>query len=129
METHSARGAELLQRYPDFVRGVAIVRHHHERWDGQGYPDGKSGYDIPFGARLLAVADSFDAMTSDRPYRKGMSTERACTILREGRGTQWDEQLIDAFLRVAEQLPRERVSPAAVSEDAAQPAIIPMVHV
>ena len=101
METHPGRGAELLARYPDFARGVAIVRHHHERWDGQGYPDRRAGIDIPFGARVIAVADSFDAMTSDRPYRPGMPVERAAQILREGRGTQWDAQIVDAFLRTA----------------------------
>ncbi len=98
METHAARGAELLVQYPDLARGTAIVRHHHERWDGQGYPDGKAGYAIPLGARVLAVADSFDAMTSDRPYRRGMSVERAVQILRDGRGTQWDPQIVDAFV-------------------------------
>jgi HD-GYP domain-containing protein (c-di-GMP phosphodiesterase class II) len=99
MQTHSDRGADLLARYPDFARGVAIVRHHHERWDGKGYPAGLKGYDIPFGARLMAVADSFDAMTSDRPYRPGMSVEKATQILHEGRGVQWDAALVDAFLR------------------------------
>jgi HD-GYP domain-containing protein (c-di-GMP phosphodiesterase class II) len=99
METHAARGADLLARYPDFARGVAIVRHHHERWDGKGYPDGKAAYDIPFGARVMAIADSFDAMISNRPYRRGMTPARAAAILREGRGTQWDAQLVDVFLR------------------------------
>jgi putative nucleotidyltransferase with HDIG domain len=98
METHAARGAELLTRYPDFVRGVAIVRHHHERWDGKGYPDGIAGFAIPFGARVIAVADSFDAMTSDRPYRRGMSISRAMQVLVEGKGTQWDPDVVDAFL-------------------------------
>jgi HD-GYP domain-containing protein (c-di-GMP phosphodiesterase class II) len=67
METHPARGAELLQRHANFTRGVAVVRHHHERWDGQGYPDRLRGTEIPLGARVVAVAESFDAMTSDRP--------------------------------------------------------------
>ena len=67
IESHSVRGAEFLARYPDFRRGVEIVRHHHERWDGKGYPDGLCGAAIPIGARVIAVADSFDAMTSDRP--------------------------------------------------------------
>ena len=76
-----------------------IVRHHHERWDGQGYPDGLKGLDIPFGARVVAVADSFDAMTSDRPYRAGMPINKAAQILREGRGQQWEPMIVDAFLR------------------------------
>ena len=99
METHSARGADLLKRYGDFSRGVAIVRHHHESWDGSGYPDRLARAQIPFGARVIAVADSYDAMTSDRPYRRGMPVQKAAAILREGRGRQWDAAVVDAFLR------------------------------
>lgn len=99
MMEHPERGADLLTRYPDFSRGVEIVRHHHERWDGQGYPHRLRERDIPFGARVIAVADSYDAMTSDRPYRKGMSPEKATSILRQGRGVQWDGAVVDAFLR------------------------------
>ncbi len=99
MKSHPVRGAELLARNPDFRRGVAIVRGHHERWDGKGYPDGLAGADIPYGARVIAVADSFDAMTSDRPYREGMSEDAALAILREGEGVQWDPEIVRAFLR------------------------------
>jgi hypothetical protein len=113
MNSHPARGAELLARYRDFARGVAIVRGHHERWDGLGYPDGLRGMEIPFGARVIAVADSFDAMTSDRPYRNGMPRERALAILREGRGAQWDPAIVDALLR------------EFATEAAAEPAIAP----
>jgi HD-GYP domain-containing protein (c-di-GMP phosphodiesterase class II) len=98
MESHSMRGAEFLARYPDFTRGVDIVRHHHENWNGTGYPDGLAGTDIPLGSRVIAVADSFDAMTTDRPYRKGMSIHQAVQILCEGRGKQWDATVVDAFL-------------------------------
>lgn len=99
IEQHPVHGVELLARHPDFSRGVAMVRHHHERWDGQGYPDRLAGHAIPFGARVIAVADSFDAMTSDRPYRPGMAPERAEQILRDGRAMQWDAQIVNAFLR------------------------------
>jgi HD-GYP domain-containing protein (c-di-GMP phosphodiesterase class II) len=99
MDSHPERGAELLARYRDFARGMEIVRHHHERWDGQGYPAGLKGTEIPFGARVVAVADSFDAMTSDRPYRAGMPPEKAARILRAGRGQQWDAAIVDALLR------------------------------
>ena len=102
MDSHPVRGAELLARYTDFARGMEIVRYHHERWDGQGYPDGLKGLDIPFGARVVAVADSFDAMTSDRPYRAGMPINKATQILREGRGQQWEPIIVDAFLRYLE---------------------------
>lgn len=102
MRSHAERGADVLARYPDFSRGVAIVRHHHEAWDGSGYPQGLTGGAIPFGARVIAVADSYDAMTSDRPYRRGMQHQTACAILAKGRGQQWDPQIIDAFLEVAD---------------------------
>ena len=115
MESHSARGAELLERYPDFSRGMAIVRHHHESWDGTGYPDGLKGETIPFGARVIAVADTFDAMTSDRPYRKGMPVEKAVAILHQGRGQQWEASLVDAFVQslnhsVLTEVPQEQPS-------------------
>jgi putative nucleotidyltransferase with HDIG domain len=99
MKDHPVKGAEILTRYPDFARGVDIIRHHHERWDGRGYPDGIRGHAIPFGARVIAVADSFDAMTSDRPYRSGMAVEKAAAILWEGRDAQWEGGIVDAFLR------------------------------
>jgi HD-GYP domain-containing protein (c-di-GMP phosphodiesterase class II) len=76
------------------------VVHHHERVDGKGYPDGLVGDAIPQDGRILAVADAYDAMTSDRPYRGGMPVEKAYSILNEGAGTQWDGQLIAAFNRI-----------------------------
>jgi hypothetical protein len=98
METHAERGAAFVERYPDFARGAAIIRHHHEAWDGSGYPHRLKGDEIPFGARVIAVADSYDAMTTDRPYRRGMSPPQAAMILRAGRGRQWDPKLVDTFL-------------------------------
>jgi len=109
MRAHAARGAAFLDRYPDFRRGAAIVRHHHERLDGLGYPDGLRGDAIPFGARVIAVADSFDAMTSDRPYRAGMPPAVAAQRLAAGRGTQWDPAVVDAFL--AHVVPRPPPTP------------------
>jgi HD-GYP domain-containing protein (c-di-GMP phosphodiesterase class II) len=117
MDSHPARGADLLARYSDFARGMAIVRHHHERWDGKGYPDGLRGVEIPFGARVIAVADSFDAMTSDRPYRSGMPIGKAAHILREGRGQQWEAAIVDAFLQYV-----EREYPQAILATAPQEA-------
>lgn len=75
------------------------VRSHHERFDGVGYPDGLAGDNIPLMGRIIAIADAFDAMTSDRPYRKGMSVEKAMHILEEGRGTQWDPDLTTLFIQ------------------------------
>jgi HD-GYP domain-containing protein (c-di-GMP phosphodiesterase class II) len=99
VRSYPDRGAEMLTQYPDFSRGIEMVRHHHERWDGRGYPAGLKRSEIPFGARLIAVVDSFDAMTSERPYRRALPAERAAEILRDGRGRQWDPDIVDAFLR------------------------------
>lgn len=98
MQSHSQRGADLISKYNTFSRGVSMVRHHHERWDGHGYPDRLKDYEIPFGARVIAVADSFDAMTSDRPYRQALSETQAIQILLEGRGDQWDPGIVDALV-------------------------------
>ncbi len=98
MRTHPQRGAELITKYKDFSRGALMIKHHHERWDGAGYPKGLKAHEIPFGARLIGVADSFDAMTSNRPYRRALSTFQAIQILLEGRGTQWDPQIVTAFV-------------------------------
>ena len=118
MQTHVERGADLLERYPDFARGIAIIRHHHESWDGTGYPHRLKGNDIPFGARVIAVADSFDAMTSDRPYRPGMTVQKAASILRVGRGRQWDGQIVDAFLRsISDQLGERQASHLHIVRD------------
>jgi HD-GYP domain-containing protein (c-di-GMP phosphodiesterase class II) len=75
------------------------VLHHHEQFDGHGYPDKLAGHEIPMHGRILAVCDAYDAMTSDRSYRKGMPQERAESILRSGAGKQWDPELIEAFFR------------------------------
>jgi putative nucleotidyltransferase with HDIG domain len=99
MQTHAAAGAEILSKYSMFRPGAAIVRHHHENYDGTGYPDGLVGQAIPLGARVLAVADAFDAMTSDRPYRAALPLEEALRRLRSGAGTQWDPVVAGTFLR------------------------------
>jgi HD-GYP domain-containing protein (c-di-GMP phosphodiesterase class II) len=74
------------------------VRSHHERYDGKGYPDGTKGEDTPLFGRIIAVADAFDAMTSDRPYRRGMPVAKALSILSEGRATQWDPVFAELFI-------------------------------
>jgi hypothetical protein len=125
MKTHPDRGANVLTRYKDFARGSEMVRYHHECWDGSGYPKGLKATEIPFGARVIAVADSFDAMTSDRPYRAGMPVERAAAILREGRGHQWDPAIAEAFLASISDRLR---APAPPAERPAQPVSTP-VHV
>ena len=78
--------------------GLKIVRSHHERWDGRGYPDGLSADEIPLGARIFAVADSLDAMTSNRPYRRAMSWQAARTEILDQRKRQFDPEVVDAFV-------------------------------
>ena len=98
IQAHPADGGELAGRFSMFREGRRFIRHHHERWDGKGYPDGLAGKDIPLGARIIAVADSYDAMTSDRPYRKALPHEVALIELQRGAGTQFDPVVVEAFL-------------------------------
>ena len=100
MKRHPEHGARIIAQIPFLEEVSRIVRHHHERWDGKGYPDGLAGEAIPLGARIFAVADSFDAMTSDRPYRRAMSVEDACAEVARCRGTQFDPTVVAAFLRI-----------------------------
>src|SRR5918995_2150380 len=97
MKTHSSAGADILGAIEFPYPVVPIVRHHHENWDGSGYPDQLSGTDIPIGARILSVVDCFDALTSDRPYRKRMTDDDALAILHERRGTMYDPLVVDVF--------------------------------
>jgi HD-GYP domain-containing protein (c-di-GMP phosphodiesterase class II) len=100
MKTHVLRGSEIIQMIPGLAWALPVVRGHHERWDGCGYPDGLTGAGIPLTARVVAVADAFDAMTSDRPYRPGMPAARAFAELEAGAGTHFDPECVEAFLRV-----------------------------
>lgn len=99
MQLHAAIGAEIIGELDVYKLSAAIVRHHHERWDGSGYPDGLRGEAIPLGSRIIGVADAFDAMTSDRVYRRAMSVPMALAELRRGSGTQFDPQIVAAFER------------------------------
>jgi len=100
MRAHSELGAQLLARHGFCTEVISIVRHHHERWDGGGYPAGLAGHQIPIGARVLAVVDGFDAMTSVRPYRSAMILSDAIYNLLNGSGTQFDPDVVEAFLRL-----------------------------
>ena len=115
MKLHAPIGAEILSSIDFPYPVVPIVRHHHESWDGTGYPDRLSGLDIPIGARILSVVDCFDALTSDRPYRSRMTDDAAVAILMERRGVMYDPAIVDAFVAAHERLmPSETsVHPAA----------------
>jgi HD-GYP domain-containing protein (c-di-GMP phosphodiesterase class II) len=102
MRRHAAFGAAMLDGIPFLSDAVPLVRHHHERWDGRGYPDGLAGEAIPLGARIFAVADAFDAMTSDRPYRRPMSLAQARAELARCAGSQFDPAVVAAHARIAD---------------------------
>jgi putative two-component system response regulator len=114
IKTHSVRGYDMLRRagghmgeQGDFLAmAMDIAHYHHEKWDGSGYPNGLSGEEIPLSARLMAVADVFDALTSARPYKTAMPIIQAVAIIAEGRGTHFDPQVVDAFIEVKEDLKR-----------------------
>ena len=104
MKTHVTIGADILSGIDFPYPVIPYVRHHHENWDGTGYPDRLAGETIPLGARILSVVDCFDALTSDRPYRRALSTEAALDILRERSGTMYDPAVVDTFFAVHAQL-------------------------
>jgi HD-GYP domain-containing protein (c-di-GMP phosphodiesterase class II) len=97
MRSHPNQGARIVEPIPFMGEAVEIVRSHHERFDGGGYPMGLRGEEIPLAARIFAIADSFDAMTSDRPYRSALSTEEAVAEICAGSGTQFDPSCVQAF--------------------------------
>jgi putative nucleotidyltransferase with HDIG domain len=120
MKEHAAVGANILKSI-DFPYPVEpIVRHHHENWDGRGYPDGLQGQEIPLGARILSVVDCYDALTSDRPYRPRMTRQQAEHILLDRRGTMYDPWVVDGFLQILDSL--EAIDAA---EGRAVPALAP----
>ena len=113
MQTHPEIGARLLMRVEGLREAAPLVLHHQERWDGRGdvqfpgYPHGLAGEAIPLGARIIAVVDSFDAMTTDRPYRAALTPQRARAVLLSERGAQFDPAVVDCFLRLIDELPWE----------------------
>ena len=105
MKQHPTIGVDKVLEPNEMLREfIPIVKYHHERLDGKGYPEGLTGENIPFEARIVSVADAYHALVSDRPYRKGMPIEKACSILQEGAGTQWDSDLVRAFISIAPSL-------------------------
>lgn len=129
MKRHVTIGADILSTVAFPFPVVPIVRHHHENWDGTGYPDGVAGNDIPIGARILMVADCFDALTSDRPYRPAMTDAQAFEILRARRGQMYDPEIVDVFMQIQPMLARalafDRRETSAMDESSQAPAPAP----
>jgi putative nucleotidyltransferase with HDIG domain len=115
MKKHTVMGSDIIRSVPDLLPILPIVRNHHERWDGKGYPDAQSGADISPLARVVALADAFDAMTSDRPYRKGMAPEVAFAEIEKGKGRQFDPTFATAFLAIRDKVVREMLVQAQSS--------------
>jgi len=111
MREHVTRGAEIVSKVSSFQDAVPAIRHHHERWDGLGYPDGLHGEDIPLEAAIIGLADAWDAMTTDRPYAHGLSLNEAMLQIRSGRGKQFSPVVVDAFWQVAKRRPSDVLPP------------------
>jgi HD-GYP domain-containing protein (c-di-GMP phosphodiesterase class II) len=107
MKTHTTLGAGILEPVSDLHPALPIVRSHHERWDGQGYPDALAGEDIPRLARIVAVADAFDAMVFDSPYRRGQAVGNAFAEIERQQGEQFDPNVVAAFLQIREKVIEE----------------------
>jgi putative nucleotidyltransferase with HDIG domain len=132
MKEHAAIGANILSGIEFPYPVVPIVRHHHENWNGTGYPDGLSGSAIPLGARILQVVDCYDALISDRPYRPGMSQSEAIAILRERRATMYDPEVVNAFVAKLDSLIEHPPAPAtdvALMQQREQPSSVEEVPV
>jgi HD-GYP domain-containing protein (c-di-GMP phosphodiesterase class II) len=104
IKTHPQLGFNILHGVKQLDKVLPVVLHHHEAWDGGGYPAGLKGEECPRLARIVAVADSIDAMSSDRPYRKGIPDEKLDKILHEGAARQWDAQVINAVFQVRDEI-------------------------
>jgi putative nucleotidyltransferase with HDIG domain len=115
MREHVTRGAEIVSKVSSFQDAVPAIRHHHERWDGLGYPDGLRAEEIPLEAAIVGLADAWDAMTTDRPYAHGLSLNEAMLQIRSGRGKQFSPIVVDAFWNVARRRPSDVLPPEAAS--------------
>jgi len=105
IKLHPSIGAKIIASIPSPTEIATIIRHHHARWDGSGYPDNLAGDGIPLGSRIIAVADCYQAIISDRPYRKGRTHEEAVEEIRRCSGSQFDPSVVEAFLRVYSKKP------------------------
>ena len=129
MQTHTTMGAQILATIPDLIPAIPIARSHHEKWDGTGYPDRLKGEAIPRLARVVAVADAFDAMTSDRPYRKGLSTDVAFAEVERQKGRQFDPECAVHFLAIRQRIEKEMTAQAAPLDNTRDPSESPLVTI
>ena len=104
MKTHPLIGVQIVTPMAFLGDAVDVIRCHHERWDGHGYPDGLAGENIPLGARIFSVCDTFDAMTSDRPYRRALPFDDAVSEIERNGGTQFDPDVVKAFIEMCNEL-------------------------
>jgi HD-GYP domain-containing protein (c-di-GMP phosphodiesterase class II) len=102
---HPVKGGEIVGEIVELTRVADVIRHHHERIDGTGYPDGLKGEAIPLASRIILISDAFEAMTADRSYRRGLGREIALRELRDHSGTQFDPELVKVFIRMVAQVP------------------------
>jgi HD-GYP domain-containing protein (c-di-GMP phosphodiesterase class II) len=102
IKSHPKLGAVIVGNIPSLVPCVSSILHSHERWDGGGYPEGLKGEEIPIEARILLIADSFCAMSSDRPYRRALGSDKVLEELRNGAGSQFDPELVKVFIGLIE---------------------------
>jgi len=103
VEAHPLVGVSILAGIPHLEDLIPLIRHHHERYDGSGYPDGLRDAEIPLGAQILAIADTFDAITTERFYHRGLSIPKACSFLQENAGVLFDPELVETFVRMIQQ--------------------------
>jgi putative nucleotidyltransferase with HDIG domain len=118
MREHAVRGAEIVSRITSLKDCVPAIRHHHERWDGLGYPDRLSGKEIPIEAAIIAIADAWDAMTTDRPYAAALGLDEAMLQIHAGKGNQFNPAVVDAFASVSRRRPAEILPPEAAPASA-----------
>ena len=104
IKKHPEMGVRILKSIDFLTEGLPIIKHHHEKFMGKGYPDDINGEDIPLGARIIAIADTYDAITSDRPYRKGLSHETAVEEILRNKGLQFDDKMVDAFMQIEQSI-------------------------
>ena len=120
IKKHPGEGEQILREYSPFKDLLPIIKQHHERFDGTGYPDGKAGEEICIGARIMAVADSFDAMISNRAYRKGLGFEKTMSELENGKNTQFDPNAVEALNRLIDKLGRVAFEQLYCSNDCSE---------